>query len=51
LGMGGLTGAGGESNSAGKHSRAEDGESEDEDDEGAGRKCIKCDKLFHDIFM
>ena len=33
----------------GKHSGAEE-DTDDEDDDN-GRKCIKCDKIFHDIYM
>ena len=44
LGVGGLAG----SSPGGKHSGAEE-DSEDED-EDAARKCIKCDKIFHDIY-
>ena len=32
----------------GKHSAAEE-DTDDEDDDN-GRKCIKCDKIFHDIY-
>ena len=44
LSMGGLAGT----SPGGKHSGAEE-ETDDEDDEN-GRKCIKCDKIFHDIY-
>ena len=44
LSVGGLAGT----SPGGKHSGAEE-DTDDEDDDN-GRKCIKCDKIFHDIY-